>query len=60
MDAKEKYSLWLEKLDSGDPLRKELEAVRDDEKEINDRFYQEIVFGTAGLRGICGERVQTA
>ena len=54
MDAKEKYSLWLEKLDSEDPLRKELEAVRDDEKEINDRFYQEIVFGTAGLRGICG------
>ena len=54
MDAKDKYSLWLEKLDSEDPLRKELEAVRDDEKEINDRFYQEIVFGTAGLRGICG------
>ena len=43
MDAKDKYSLWLEKLDSEDPLRKELEAVRDDEKEINDRFYQEIV-----------------
>lgn len=54
MEAKELYSLWMEKLSPEDPLYKELDAIRDDEKEIYERFYQEIVFGTAGLRGICG------
>ena len=54
MNAAQRYTLWMEKLPKDDPLYQELEAVRDDEKEINDRFYQEIVFGTAGLRGICG------
>ncbi|MDO4619953.1 MAG: phospho-sugar mutase [Lachnospiraceae bacterium] len=50
----EGYSYWLEKLSEDDPMKQELLAVKDDEKEITDRFYQEIVFGTAGLRGICG------
>ncbi|MDO5476438.1 MAG: phospho-sugar mutase [Eubacteriales bacterium] len=54
MNSRELYDLWVEKLPAGDPLRTELLAIGDDEKEINDRFYQEIVFGTAGLRGICG------
>ncbi len=54
MNARETYQLWLDRLDEKDPLRKELTAIAGDEKEINDRFYQEIVFGTAGLRGICG------
>ena len=54
MNARDRYDLWMEKLDGKDPLRAELEAVRYNEEEINDRFYQEIVFGTAGLRGICG------
>lgn len=54
MNAKERYALWLEKLPLSDPLRQELQCVSGDEREINDRFYQEIVFGTAGLRGICG------
>ena len=54
MEAKELYSLWMEKLSPEDPLYRELDAIRDDEKEIYERFYQEIVFGTAGLRGICG------
>lgn len=35
-------------------MRAELAAIRDDEAQIIDRFYQEITFGTAGLRGICG------
>ena len=48
------YTYWLEKLPADDPLHAELEAVEGNEKEIGDRFYQEIVFGTAGLRGICG------
>ena len=54
MEAKELYSLWMEKLSPEDPLYRELDAIRDDEKEIYERFYQEIEFGTAGLRGICG------
>ncbi len=54
MNAKERYALWMEKLPADDPLRAELAAIAGDEAEINDRFYQEIVFGTAGLRGICG------
>ena len=54
MNAQEKYLQWMEKLPENDPLRKELEGIAGDEKEISERFYQDIVFGTAGLRGICG------
>ena len=53
MNAKERYTMWMEKLDAHDPLRSELALIADNETEITDRFYQEIVFGTAGLRGIC-------
>ena len=53
MTANERYQLWMEKLDREDPMYAELEAISADEQEINERFYQEIVFGTAGLRGIC-------
>lgn len=54
MNAEERYEIWLDKLPEEDPMRKELLSIRGNRKEINDRFYQEIVFGTAGLRGICG------
>ncbi len=54
MGAKERYKEWMQKLPQDDPLYEELKAIEGDEKEINERFYQEIVFGTAGLRGICG------
>ena len=54
MEALERYNLWLGKLDKHAPEYKELSSIRDNEKEVKDRFYQEIVFGTAGLRGICG------
>ena len=54
MNAQERYKEWMEKLPLDDPLRLELEKISTDAEEINDRFYQEIVFGTAGLRGICG------
>ncbi len=54
MTAKERYELWMNKLDPSDPLWKELDDIKDDEARITDCFYQEIVFGTAGLRGICG------
>lgn len=52
--TQELYQLWLERLPAQDPLRAELLAIEGDEKEISERFYQEIEFGTAGLRGICG------
>ena len=51
MNAKEKYNEWLERLDESDPLYKELLEIKDDDKEIEERFYQYITFGTAGLRG---------
>lgn len=54
MTAHEKYEYWLEKLPDGSEMKEELQSIRDNEAEITDRFYQDIVFGTAGLRGICG------
>ena len=54
MEARKLYEIWMEKLPADDPMRSELEEIRDNEEEITDRFYQEIEFGTAGLRGICG------
>ena len=54
MNVNETYEFWLENLPEEDPMRKELLEIRGNEAEITDRFYQDIVFGTAGLRGICG------
>ena len=54
MNAQERYREWLAKLPDGSNMKKELLAIEGNEAEITDRFYQEIVFGTAGLRGICG------
>ena len=44
MNAEEKYQIWLDKLPEEDPMRKELLSIRANRQEINDRFYQEIVF----------------
>ena len=54
MTAEEIYNSWLENLDRQNPMYAELEDIAGNEAEITDRFYQEIEFGTAGLRGICG------
>ncbi len=54
MGANEVYESWLKALDKSNPLYKELEAIKSNEAEITDRFYREIEFGTAGLRGVCG------
>lgn len=51
MSYKEKYNQWLDFAD--EDTRKELESITD-EKEIEDRFYKDLVFGTGGLRGIMG------
>ncbi len=54
MDYKERYSEWISNLSDSDPLKAELLAIKDDDKEIEDRFYQDLSFGTAGLRGKVG------
>ena len=54
MNHLEQYQEWLDHLKDSDPLKQELYAIREDEKEIEDRFYQELRFGTAGLRGKLG------
>jgi len=48
----DKYIEWLKKAD--DDTLKELKAIEGNEKEIEDRFYKPLDFGTAGLRGIMG------
>ena len=54
MTIRENYEQWLRDFaDDPDTIR-ELEAIRDDEKEIEDRFYTELSFGTAGMRGVLG------
>lgn len=54
MTAKEKYYHWLSSIPTSSPLHEELQSIRCNDGEIEDRFYQDITFGTAGLRGICG------
>ncbi|MDD6187130.1 MAG: phospho-sugar mutase [Oscillospiraceae bacterium] len=54
MTYKERYRQWLEKLGEDSELRAELVALEGNEAEIEDRFYQDLSFGTAGLRGKMG------
>lgn len=51
MNYKEKYEQWLVFLDEAD--KAELISITD-EKEIEDRFYKDLEFGTGGLRGVMG------
>ncbi len=53
-DYQEQYQAWLARLADDDPLKQELLAIQDDEAEKQDRFYQNLAFGTAGLRGKIG------
>ena len=50
----EKYNEWLNDDCFDDETKKELNSIRDNEEEIKDRFYKELEFGTAGLRGVIG------
>ena len=54
MSYMEKYNEWLTYEGLDNDLRKQLLDISSDEKEIEDRFYQELEFGTAGLRGKLG------
>lgn len=51
MDYKDKYAQWLDFAD--DETKAELLSVKD-EKELEDRFYKDLAFGTGGLRGVMG------
>lgn len=53
MSYKERYEQWLNDEFFDEATRKELEAIND-EKEIEDRFYRDLEFGTGGLRGVMG------
>ncbi|HIS55634.1 MAG: phospho-sugar mutase [Lachnospiraceae bacterium] len=54
MDYKKLYQEWLEKPCFDEETKKELRSIADDENEIKERFYTELEFGTAGLRGVIG------
>lgn len=53
-DYKARYEEWLNNPVFDEAARKELEEIRDNEEEIKDRFYKDLEFGTAGLRGVIG------
>ncbi|MGN1297295.1 MAG: phospho-sugar mutase [Clostridia bacterium] len=54
MNYLEEYKKWCENPEFDEETKKELLSIKDDEKEIEDRFYKELEFGTAGLRGVIG------
>ena len=54
MNYKESYNDWLENPYFDEATKEELRGIAGDEKEIEDRFYRELEFGTAGLRGVIG------
>lgn len=54
MDYKKVYETWLNNKFFDQETKDELKKIENDENEIEDRFYQELAFGTAGLRGKLG------
>lgn len=54
MDYMETYRFWCENDYFDAETKKELKSIENDEKEIKERFYRELEFGTGGLRGIIG------
>lgn len=54
MDVMKKYQEWCENPYFDEETRNELKNIAGDEKEISDRFYKDLAFGTGGLRGVIG------
>ncbi|PNQ05359.1 hypothetical protein RM69_05360, partial [Mesotoga sp. SC_NapDC3] len=54
MDYKSRYQRWLNSPEIDGPTRNELLSISNSDDEIKDRFYKELEFGTAGLRGKLG------
>ena len=53
-DYMERYNAWLNSTWISEEDKKELEGIKGNDTEIKERFYDELKFGTAGLRGILG------
>ena len=54
MDYRQEYEKWCNDPYFDEKTKEELKAIAGDEKEIEDRFYRTLEFGTAGLRGVIG------
>lgn len=54
MSYRDTYDFWMTDDYFDEDTKKELAAIADDEAEIEDRFYRDLVFGTGGLRGVIG------
>ena len=54
MTIRENYEQWMKDFSGDADTIRELESIGNDEKEIEDRFYTELSFGTAGMRGVLG------
>ena len=54
MDYRKRYEDWLSNPYFDEKSKQELEAIRGNDKEIKERFFKELEFGTGGLRGILG------
>lgn len=54
MEYRESYEEWLRNPYFDDATKEELRSIEDDDNEIKERFYKELEFGTAGLRGVIG------
>lgn len=54
MSTSELYSLWLKNATDDPDIVEELKSIDGKDEEIYDRFYRELEFGTAGLRGVIG------
>ena len=54
MDYLERYEEWCKNPVFDEETKKELLSIKGDDKEIKERFYQDLEFGTGGLRGIIG------
>lgn len=53
-DYRETYRIWRSAPWFDEATREELKSIEGDEKEIEDRFYRDLEFGTGGLRGVIG------
>ncbi len=51
---KDKYDLWMNSEFVDEETKEKLRSIADDPKELEDRFYKDLEFGTAGLRGVLG------
>ena len=54
MDYRQEYEKWCNDPYFDEQTKAELKAIAGDDKEIEDRFYRTLEFGTAGLRGVIG------